>query len=152
METDVFKKLKADHQKVKKLFSKIGETENKDAKEREELFSELQTELLAHAKAEENVFYPNLKLEESTRDLTLEAEVEHQVAESLLRQLDEEDCATDEWAAKCKVLEEVVKHHIKEEEEEIFPKAKKMIDAERSQELAIIIEQEEESFKEAMIA
>jgi hemerythrin superfamily protein len=145
----VYDKLKEDHREVEKLFKKILDTSEKDVEEREALFQELHTNLTAHAQAEEKIFYPVTQGEESTRSLTLEAYEEHKIAYTLLEELSELDKVSEVWMAKVKVLSEVVKHHVEEEENELFPKAKKVIEKDQSKAMAEQIEHEEEVFKKA---
>jgi len=123
---DVFAKLKADHREAEKLFEKVLKTKNKDAEKRASLFNELNAALTAHAEAEEEIFYPKVEDEKPTRDLTLEAYEEHKSMKTLLVELEDLDKGTDEWHAKMKWLSEVVKHHVKEEERELFPKSRKI--------------------------
>ncbi len=146
---NVYEKLKEDHRKVEKLFEKVLKTSEKNFDDREPLFNEIYQELSAHADAEEKIFYPVTEGEEKTKQLTLEAYEEHNLVKLLLEELKEMDSQSDVWMAKMKVLSEVVKHHVKEEEEELFPKAKKVIDKNLSRSMADEVEQEEEEFKKA---
>jgi hemerythrin superfamily protein len=124
---DLYGLLKEDHEKVKSLFEELEKTGDKAVKKREELFSRLKTELTIHANAEEKFYYPRLKDEKESRDTTLEAFEEHKVAKRLLKELEAMPKEGDEWAAKLKVLMENVEHHIKEEENELFPQSKKVL-------------------------
>lgn len=140
----VFEKLKSDHRKVDKLFKSILATkEDKKSSERQELFKEIDSLLSAHAKAEEELFYPKTEENEKTKDLTLEAYEEHHLVKIILAEIEELDPSDPVWMAKVKVLSEVVKHHVKEEEEELFPKAKKIILKEESKEMAEEVEEVE---------
>jgi hemerythrin-like domain-containing protein len=119
-----FTLLKADHDKVKKLFDrfeKAGESTSKD-----EIVTEALQELKIHAEVEEQVFYPALRQEmDDEEGLLDEADEEHHVAKFLIAELEQMQGDEDNWEAKFMVLAENVRHHIKEEEREIFPKAKK---------------------------
>jgi hemerythrin superfamily protein len=148
---EVYEKLKKDHRKVESLFKKLLKTDEEDTKEREEIFTQIHAELEAHAQAEEKLFYPRTEEFEKTHDLTLEAYEEHRLVKQLLSELDEMDKGTDVWSAKAQVLSELVKHHVKEEEDEIFPKSKKIFTKEESAEIAGEIEEEEESVKESLM-
>ncbi len=125
---DVFSKLKEDHREVASLFEKVLKTSGKNPEKRAELFDEIRVALTSHAEAEEALFYPKTENIKSTRDLTLEAYEEHRSVKTLLVELEDLDQSSDEWHAKMKWLSEVVKHHVKEEEEELFPKCRKIFD------------------------
>ena len=117
---DAISLLKNDHRKVEKLFSNI----EKGNGNREELFKELATELTVHTEIEEKLFYPAAKDADPTRDLVLESYEEHKQVKMVLSDLEETDKKTEEWLAGLKVLMEDVQHHVKEEENELFPKVK----------------------------
>jgi hypothetical protein len=141
---DIYKLLHEDHIKVKSLFKELEDTTEKALKTRQHLFANLKMELTIHAEAEENFFYPRLEQPKATHDITLEAIEEHKVVKTLLAQLEKEDMGTEEWTAKLTVLRENVEHHVKEEEEELFKKAKTIL----SKEDAEAIAEEVEFYKE----
>jgi hemerythrin superfamily protein len=134
---DAIALLKDDHRKVKKIFSDL----NKEKDDRRSLFRELDSELTVHAEIEEKVFYPAAKNAEPTRDLVLESIEEHKQIKMVLGDLEKADMRTDEWAAGLKVLQEDVEHHIGEEEDDLFPKVKKLLSASELQELGARMEQ-----------
>ena len=118
-----FTLLKADHDKVKKLFDRF---EKADDSSKPEIADEAIKELKIHAAIEEQVFYPALRLEMDDADgLMDEADEEHHVAKFLIAELEQMQGDEGHWEAKFVVLAENVRHHIKEEEREIFPNAKK---------------------------
>jgi hemerythrin superfamily protein len=118
--------LTADHKKVKKLFKEYEKLkEDGDPSEKEELVAQICTELALHAEAEESIFYPAVRAAIDEEDLLDEAEVEHATAKDLIAQLESGDPSDPLYDAKVKVLSEYVDHHVKEEEDEMFPKAKK---------------------------
>jgi hemerythrin-like domain-containing protein len=84
--------------------------------------------LTIHATVEEEIFYPAVREAIDDEDLMDEADVEHANAKNLIAQLEEASPGDDHYDAKVTVLGEMVDHHVKEEEGEIFPKAKKAID------------------------
>lgn len=118
---DAVSLLKEDHRKVEELFKKFEETESKI--ERRSLLDEIITELTVHASLEEKFIYPLLFTEEM-EDKTKEAFEEHHVVKLLLTELDSFSGGEDNIKAKVKVLSEMVKHHIKEEELDLLPKLK----------------------------
>ena len=116
--------LKQDHRMVEELFEAIEETD--DATEREELFTELADALAVHAAMEENVFYPACKTED-TEERLLESLEEHLAAKRLLADLLDIDPMNEVFMAKIKVLKEVIRHHVEEEENEIMPQARELL-------------------------
>ncbi|MEO7971373.1 MAG: hemerythrin domain-containing protein [bacterium] len=124
---NAFTLLKADHKKVAGILEKIDETTERAVKTREELFTQLKTELDIHTRIEETIFYPALKEADETRDITLEAFEEHKVVKTLLGELESLGKDKEEWTAKFTVLKENIEHHVEEEEGEMFPKAKKVL-------------------------
>jgi hemerythrin superfamily protein len=137
---DVYELLKKDHETVKKLFAELEETDEEQAEKRERLFSTLNQELTVHALAEEKFFYPALKGEAEAEDHTLEAIEEHKVVKKLLKELEANKKDSKEWAAKLKVLQENVEHHVEEEEGELFEKAEEILDEDESERIAEEIE------------
>src|SRR5918993_5327985 len=107
---DVFQILKEDHKKVSGIFAKLEETTENAVKTREQLFTKLKTELDIHAHVEETQFYPVIKREAETREITLEGFEEHHVIKTLLKELEETAPDTEQWGAKLKVLKENVEH------------------------------------------
>ena len=124
---NAFTLLKADHKKVAGILEKIDETTERAIKTREELFTQLKTELDIHMRIEETIFYPALKEADETRDITLEAFEEHKVVKTLLGELESLGKDKEEWTAKFTVLKENIEHHVEEEEGEMFPKARKVL-------------------------
>jgi hemerythrin superfamily protein len=124
---NAFTLLKADHKKVAGILDKIDETTERAVKTREELFTQLKTELDIHTRIEETIFYPALKDADETRDITLEAFEEHKVVKTLLGELESLGKDKEEWTAKFTVLKENIEHHVEEEEGEMFPKARKVL-------------------------
>jgi hypothetical protein len=110
-----------DHDRVKELFDKFEKAKSKAAKE--EILVAAVTELKIHAIIEEEIFYPAVRAHVG-KDLMNEADEEHHVARVLIAELDRDGRADDHRDAKFTVLAENVRHHIKEEENEVLPKAK----------------------------
>ena len=130
---NAFTLLKADHKKVAGILEKLDSTTERGVKTREELFTQLKTELDVHARIEETILYPELKKADETRDITLEAFEEHRLVKQLLGELDEMDKGDEQWTAKFTVLKESVEHHVEEEEGEMFPKARKVLSEEQAE-------------------
>src|SRR5258705_14001012 len=130
---NVFTLLKADHKKVAGILDKLDSTTERGVKTREDLFTQLKTELDVHARIEETIFYPELEKADETRDITLEAFEEHRLVKQLLGELEKMDKGDEQWTAKFTVLKENVEHHVEEEEGEMFPKARKVLGEKRAE-------------------
>ena len=137
---NVFTLLKTDHKKVAGILEKIDATTERGVKTREELFTQLKTELDVHARIEETIFYPELEKADETRDITLEAFEEHRLVKQLLGELEKMDKGEEQWTARFTVLKENVEHHVEEEETDMFPKAKKVLSDEQAEELGTRME------------
>ena len=133
---DAIELLKQDHKKVEKIFTDM---ENKEA--RPKLFPELDRELSIHAEIEEKIFYPATKEAEPTRDLVLESIEEHKQIKMVLSDLEKTDNTTEVWGAALKVLKEDVMHHVGEEENELFPKVKKVLSKQQLEDLGTRMEE-----------
>lgn len=144
---DAITLLKTDHEKVAGIFEKLEETTERAEKTREELFTKLKQELDLHAHVEETIFYPVLKKAEETREITMEGIQEHHVVKVLLRELEAMGVTSETWTAKLKVLKENVEHHVEEEEDDMFKKARTVLSTEQLEELGALIEQEKKAQK-----
>ena len=126
--TEAMSLLRKDHETVKKLFDRFEKT--KDEGKKKEIVEEACRELKVHATVEEELFYPALRQKIDDKDGLLdEADEEHHEAKILIAELELMKGDEENYDAKFTVLSENVRHHIKEEESEMFPEAKKtMID------------------------
>lgn len=118
--------LTADHDKVKKMFKQFEKMhEEGDDGEAEALAKMICQELTVHATIEEEIFYPEVRDAIDDGDLLDEAEVEHASAKDLIAQIEGMSSGDDKFAAKVMVLGEYINHHVKEEQDEMFPKARR---------------------------
>jgi hemerythrin superfamily protein len=115
--------LRADHKHVDELFKQFEKA--KEDSEKEQIVAEICTELSVHAEVEEELFYPTVKAALDDHELVPEAIVEHQALKDLIAQVKDAEPDGEMYDAKVKVLGEYVKHHVKEEQDEMFPKAEK---------------------------
>jgi len=136
--------LKTQHQDVKTLFKRIEKASTRAAKTK--LFDELAGNLAAHDAIEREIFYPACEKGMGMTDLLGEALVEHGVVEFSLYQADQARKDKD-FSFKCQVLSEIVEHHVKEEEEEFFPKVQKALGKEKLLELGARMKQRFEQAK-----
>ncbi|TWS94299.1 hemerythrin domain-containing protein [Reyranella sp. CPCC 100927] len=122
---DAIALLKADHRHVEDLFEKAGKARG-DRKQA--LVRKICTELAIHTMIEEEIFYPCCKGQIEDEDVLDEAYVEHDGAKVLIAELLQSDPDAEFFDAKVKVLSEMIKHHVKEEErraEGLFAQARK---------------------------
>ena len=132
-EKDATTLLKEDHKKIRVLLGELEETSTRAVDTREELLQTIERELKIHAKIEEQIFYPAFQESAEKQDdkkLYYEALEEHHVVDMVLPEIKKIDAGSDEFAAKAKVLKDLVEHHAEEEETEMFPRARKLMDRE----------------------
>jgi hemerythrin HHE cation binding domain-containing protein len=115
--------LKKDHDRVKQLFDEYEKADGRVA--RQKIVREAVTELKIHAILEEEIFYPAVREHVGAEQMN-EADEEHHVAKVLIAELDAGVGDEGHRDAKFTVLGESIRHHIKEEEDEVLPKAKSM--------------------------
>ncbi len=119
---DAIALLRADHKKVTELFAQYEKTPSMSKKV--SLITDICTELSVHAQLEEEIFYPAVKAALKDKELVPEATVEHATLKDLIAQVEGITPDGEMFDAKIKVMSEYVKHHVKEEQNEMFPKAK----------------------------
>ena len=126
---DAIELLKQDHREVEGLFKEFEKLEEDGEDAVEQVIATACTELEIHDKIETEIFYPAIREqaeEEEVEDLLNEAEVEHKGVRDLVQTIKAMDPADEKRNAHFTVLMEYVKHHVKEEEKEMFPKIKKL--------------------------
>lgn len=119
---DAIALLKADHEAVSQLFADYEKA--RSAPNKKALVAEICTALNVHAQIEEEIFYPAVKAALKDKLLVPEATVEHAGVKDLIAQRDGVQPGGEMDDAKVKVLSEYVKHHVKEEQTEMFTQAK----------------------------
>ena len=127
--------LKEDHRKVKKLLEQGDETTQNAVKTRTEVLEKIKAEMQVHEAIEEEIFYPALQQHEKAKDIVLEGYEEHHVVDVILAELDDVSVEDERWAAKFSVMKENVEHHIEEEEDDMFKKAKQIFSDDELSEL-----------------
>lgn len=136
--------LKQHHRQVEELFKSIEEADASEQKAK--LFRELAAKLVGHDGIERQIFYPACEEALGLTDELGEALVEHGVVEFSLYQADQAIGQSD-FEFKVNVLKELVEHHVKEEENEFFPKVKKALGDDKLESLG---EELEEAFEDAL--
>jgi hypothetical protein len=117
--------LKADHDKVRKMFKDFQKLDTEEDQEKAQLVKQACMELKIHSQIENEIVYPAIREAIEDDDLMDEALVEHEAAEELISQLEQMQPGDEMYDAKFTVLGEYVNHHIAEEQKEMFPKARK---------------------------
>ncbi len=123
---DAVSQLDDEHIAVKKLFQQFQKLADADAPadERKALADRICRELTIHATIEEELFYPPVRQATQEDDMMDEADVEHAGAKKLIAEIEAMDGDASHFNAKVKVLGEMIDHHVTEEREQMFPKAR----------------------------
>lgn len=126
---DATELLKADHDRVDKLFQKVKANEDGNNKD---VFQQIKQELEIHTHVEEQIFYPNLleNGDEELQKIVREGLEEHGQVKTLLTEMDSMSGDDEEFKAKLQVMMENVEHHVQEEEGEMFPLVREQLDEE----------------------
>jgi hemerythrin-like domain-containing protein len=114
--------LKIEHKDVKRLFKQIIDEE----RFQENIYTQIKTALMLHMDGEERFFYPRLENNAETRVLALESYEEHDLGKKIINDIDNSSDMAAKYA-KVKVLSETINMHIKEEEAELFKKARRVL-------------------------
>jgi hemerythrin superfamily protein len=138
---DCLQLLMDQHKEAKQLFKELEKAEGAKA---QQLFDELKMKLTMHEELEETHFYPELKKEKTTEELTLESYQEHHVMDVLIEEISALRPTDEAFKPKCIVLQENTEHHIEEEEGELFPKVRKIWDMDKRKEVGRKMEQMKE--------
>ena len=145
---DAISLLRKDHRTVEALFKEFERAEGK-AKQRKKIVAQIIRELSIHAAIEETVFYPAVRAAakasdgrtaEKADDTVLESLEEHHIVKWTLSELDGLDPEAERFEAKVTVLMESVRHHVKEEQDELFPAVKKMMEPVQLRDLGKLLE------------
>ena len=112
---DAISLLKADHREVEAMFEQFEKTRSADRKST--LASQICLSLKVHTQIEEEIFYPAFIEATEEEDIHHEAVVEHDGAKKLIAEIESSGPDDDYYDAKVKVLSEMIKHHVKEEEQ-----------------------------------
>lgn len=120
---DAIALLREDHKKVAALFEEYEKARSVNVKRR--LVETICQELTVHTAIEEEIFYPAFKAALKDKELVPEAKVEHASVKDLIAQVQDKEPDGEDFDARIKVMGEFVKHHVKEEQNEMFPKARK---------------------------
>lgn len=151
---DAIALLKEDHERVRELLGELEETSDRAEGKRQKLLSTIEEELTIHTKIEEDIFYPaffDAAKSSDDKEMYYEAIEEHHVVDLVMPEVKNTDPSTNEFAAKAKVLKDLVEHHAEEEESEMFPRARKLMNRERLMELGEELARAKESAKAGIV-
>ncbi|WP_028620232.1 hemerythrin domain-containing protein [Pseudomonas sp. Ant30-3] len=147
--------LKADHERVKAILTQLSESTERGVKKRTDLLAKLEMEITIHTRLEEEILYPAFK-EAGGKEQDImyyEAKEEHRTVDALvLPDLKKTDPGSLEFSGRVKVVKELLEHHIEEEEEEMFPQAKKLLGNATLEELGAEMEKMKAQYKKEMSA
>lgn len=136
---DAITLLREDHELLRKLSKELAETTERAVETRKKLLKRLEAELTAHTTIEEELFYPAIiAATDDVEDERMVAEgiEEHRACDAkVIPDLHKTDPSTVEYSGQLKVLKDYLFHHLEEEEEEMFPKVRKLIGRKELQEL-----------------
>jgi len=131
---DIYERIKEDHQIQRDLAARILKTEG-NSDERQQLWDDFKPEAVAHANAEEQIFYAALIEKPDTQEQTRHSVSEHKEADDLIEEISDMDMSSSGWLQKFKKLKEDLDHHMDEEEEDVFSKARQVIDETQAQKM-----------------
>jgi hypothetical protein len=151
--TDAIALLKRDHVTVKGLLKRLDASSGRATAQRKELFHQIENEIRIHSKIEEEIFYPAYKAaaRKNDKDLYFEAREEHHLVDLVLAEMRGSPVASEEYAAKAKVLKDLVEHHAEEEETEMFPKARQILKDARLRELGMQMKDRKEELQKPIL-
>ena len=133
--------LTEDHRKVEGLFTRFESSAPRAYRERRQIVDEVIEELSTHAAVEEQVFYPAIRRElPDETPLVLEALEEHHLVKLGLAELEKLPAQAERFTAKMTVLMESVRHHVEEEENQLFPKVRDAFSAQELDEIGDAME------------
>lgn len=140
-DTKIFARLKADHDRHRKLLDQIDQTKG-DSPEREKLFEAFRVEVTAHAASEEMSLYATMLGKPDLREEAQHSVSEHKEIDDMLTELYEMDFGSTGWLTRFRTMKDRYLHHIEEEEEEMFPEAEEGLSEAKKKELLAIFEKE----------
>ncbi len=142
---NIYEYLKKDHQKVSTLFKEIKNTDS--ITDQEVFFAELKEELLLHAESEHATFYKALKSYPKTKEIVQHADKEHAKMKKYLDKLSVCPNDDEKWLVLLNELKDSIEHHVKEEENEMFKKARSLLDKKTEKKLVDDIEELKKKLK-----
>jgi iron-sulfur cluster repair protein YtfE (RIC family) len=146
----LFQQFKKDHQRIATLFKTLSQTTTKALKTRNEMFRRLKEELETHSSLEEDIFYAMLSCHKEAETIVKKAKQDHKEAKKRLKELTRLPRNEEEWGKKLDQLRKKIEHHVREEEDQMFPKARKLLSDEQLEDMASRIEEERKEMAESV--
>ena len=132
---DAITLLKDDHRTVERLFKRFESLGDNAHKSKQQVVAKIIEELSMHSSVEEQILYPAARESLADDSAVLEDLEEHHIVKWTLSELMKMSPTDERYDAKVKVLTELVRHHIQEEEEELFPTLRETWTRKRAQEV-----------------
>lgn len=148
-QTGILRHLAAEHAEVSTMMKTIANA-SPTSTTRDELFPELKKNLLAHAKAEEKVFYPAVRKHPQLEPMVERSLAQHKQVEEMLQQLSTGDKASASWTTVFERMMHAVEEHVELEEHRIFPETKDLTDGDERDAILSRYEKEEEAWKRSV--
>lgn len=133
---NIFEALRQEHEIQRKLAAQLVDTANTDIEDRKKIFENLKHELKIHADAEERHFYIPLMEKDLTQQKARHSVAEHHEMDELIEQLEDMEMDKNKWLQSAKDLQDLIEHHLKEEEHEVFQMAGKALTEKQKTSLA----------------
>ncbi|KCZ59638.1 hemerythrin domain-containing protein [Hyphomonas chukchiensis] len=133
--TSIYDRLKSDHDRQRDMLASLAETSG-DSDERRKLWKTFYYDIGAHAAAEEEAFYAPLMEDSKGQPKARHSVSEHHEVDEMIQDIEDMDFSSPGWLTRFKTMRERYEHHMKEEEEEIFATARKVLGADSSGEMA----------------
>lgn len=138
----LFELLKRDHRQVEQLMDQLVEGEED---QRRELFDQLNESLSQHMQLEEKFFYPRIKTAPQLKELVQDALEEHRETKEFLQKLSKMKFDTEQWLDTLQEMQEGVLHHVEDEEDQIFPQCRNVLNASQISEITQQVTEAKES-------
>lgn len=139
----IYERLRKDHDTQRELARQLSATSGA-TDERRDLWEQFREEATAHASAEEQTFYAELIARPDGQEKARHSVHEHKKAADLIEELDNTDMGSGAWLQKFEKLKEELEHHMREEENEVFKRARKLLDETTETELTRRFEKRKE--------
>ena len=133
---DIYHLIKADHDKMKTLLRRLVAASKADDPHWKELLTEIRDELVPHSRAEEAVLYNSMRELKVADTKVVHSYAEHLEAEAILRSMQAMSAVDVNWTLAAAKLKECLKHHMKEEEDELLPRAQECFSKEEAASMA----------------
>jgi hemerythrin superfamily protein len=148
-QSGILRHLAGEHGEVSTLMKRVASS-SQESKVRDELFPEIRTDLLAHAKAEEKVFYPAMRKHPDMRELVERSQEQHEKIEGYVEQLADGNKHTKTWMTIFERMMRAVEQHVELEEQKMFPLAKDLCTKEELEDLLERYEGAEQALKRSI--